>query len=558
MKNSFKFPQLAVDDLLFEYIDDPEADIFLRQDLKKHWNVVDWDFAKEEIIGQIRDIFPAGNVSIAWCGWSAQAKKIFSEVSIVFSTEKIEWYLLSNDENITVSSDDIPIKKIPLDSWAPENFILTINVERYCPQIFYSFNVSCNTIFVSPFTDQYCSARMRELGHDSMITWLKNLNEDIENNRIVIFVALRHGNFPSIEHIANELRQVPGVKVYAIYLEPDVPVDVYDNVYICNYSLALLSELLALLPPIVVYLQAHASWAYLSQLINAINPQLKVVQEVYDWMGAFISDEKLFAQEGVFSSQQISLMQKSEDYICNHLHGYIYKDNGAWMQQRVKESRTPAVKIFPCPSLSYLHKPHSPQNSFPIKLVYAGQVSHRQQPKKIFGDMYYMPLVKDLTCQGFHLTIYNALSHGKKYPPELYKEYLDEEKASPLFEFKKGIPMPGIIEALNGKYHYGLLAYYFEDDLGVGSDHLKGTMASKLFTYLAAGLPVIVSEQFEYMAKIVLDDGIGVVVSRNDLRDLTSVVEQIDYAEMLGNINYAQKKYSMSSQISGLQKLLMI
>jgi len=560
MKNSFSSnPRVRIDDLAFTYIDDPKLEAFLHHEIEKWWNVVDWNVAKEEIINRVRGILlSTENAAIAWCGWSVQAREMFNEIIELFASEDVEWYLLSNETEAEadVSAEKTPIKRTSLDTWKAENFLLTINVERHCPEIFHSRQASYDAAFLSPFTDEKCAARMWESSLGAMEEFLKKLSNDLETNKVIIFIALRHGNFPSIEHIAKGLRSVPNIKVYGVYLESDIPDGVYDNSFTCHCSLALLAEILDCLPPLVVYLQAHASWAYLSQFIKIINNQLKVVQEVYDWMGAFITDEKLFVQEGAFSTQQIGVIRKAEDYICNHLHGYLYKDNGAWMKKRVKESHTPALKIYPCPSSGYLHKPTAPQSDSPIKLVYAGQISHRHQSQRIFGDMYYMPVIKDLTNQGFHLTIYNALHHSRKYPAELYKEYYSEAKISPLFEFKKGIPMPEIIDELNGKYHYGLIAYYFEDDLGVGMNHLKGTMASKLFTYLSAGLPVIVSEQFEYMAEIVSGEGIGLVVSRNDLQGLTNLLSHVKYKEVLENVRYAQKKYSMDMQIPKLKKML--
>jgi glycosyltransferase involved in cell wall biosynthesis len=249
-------------------------------------------------------------------------------------------------------------------------------------------------------------------------------------------------------------------------------------------------------------------------------------------------------------------MKESEDYIRNFSDGYIYKDDGSWMKDKVRNSSSPSLKIYPCPPLAYLKEPKEPEKNAVIKLVYAGQVSHERQSKKIFGDMYYIPVIKDLTNQGFHVTVYNAVQNTRRHPLELYQEYLDEADNSDLFEFKSGIPMPDILDELHGKYHFGLIAYYFEDDLHVGKDHIKGTMASKLFTYLASGMPVIVSDQFEYMAKIVESEGIGIVVARNDLQNLARLLDSFDYQEMLDNVLLAQQKYNIDSKIPEIMELL--
>ena len=547
--------RMKINDLLFPHIDNSDLVEYLHHEISASWEPVDWCIAEKAVLSRINDLFSEEKpVHIAWYGWTKRAQKIFNRASALFSGKNIQWFLVSDSSEIPIETR--LIERISFSTWSSRDFQLTINMDRHCPAEFQSFKELCGAGFFSPFIDNTCNALMWDAGLLSISQWLEKLKEDLKANRVIVFVALRHGNFPTIEHVAKGLREVSGVKAYGIYIESEIPDDVYDVAISCNDSLGLFAELLCRLPPLTIYLQAHARWAYLSQFIRAANSELKIVQEVYDWMGAFIADEQLVSHEGVFSPQQVKLMLQSEDFICRHIDGYIYKDGGAWMNNKVKRSIAPSLKIYPCPPASYFEAPIHPRNNAGIKLVYAGQISHKRQSKKIFGDMYYMPLIKDLTGQGFRLTLYNAVHHSRKHPAEYYKEYIDEAENSELFEFKKGIPMPGIINELNGRYHYGLIAYYFENDLRVGENHLKGTMASKLFTYLAAGIPVILSEQLEYMAEIVEKEGFGIVVSKGEIQSLADVLAKVNYIEMLENVRHAQEKYSIEAQLPKLCKML--
>ena len=55
-------------------------------------------------------------------------------------------------------------------------------------------------------------------------------------------------------------------------------------------------------------------------------------------------------------------------------------------------------------------------------------------------------------------------------------------------------------------------------------DHINGTMASKLFTYIASGIPVIISKELEYMSRFVVENGIGIVLSQDEMSALSTVL----------------------------------
>jgi hypothetical protein len=545
---------VCIDDLKFPYIINPGLDKFLRKELKNAWAVKDWQQMRLEVCSEVDNLLMnGGKKNIAWHGESPQAYLVFCDLLKKYKHEGLKWFWIARE--LGAIDNQLGAKNITVNDWKANGFGLTVVADHDAAKVFKSDKPADKNI-ISPFSDKDCQIRAWNANFRNAEKFAEKINTEVIDNKVVVFIALRHGNFPSIEHIANSLKQISGVKVYGLYLEPDTPGNVYDDIFSCNYSLGLLAEVLRRLSPVSIYLQAHARWAYLGQFVKSINKDLRVIQEVYDWMGAFISDERLFSDEGVFTLDQISLMQQAEDYICHSSDGYLYKDDGPWMKERVNESKCPSIKLYPGPPSRFYKTPVEPIESDVVKLVYAGQVSHVRQSRKIFGDMYYMPLLKDLTGQGFHVTIYNAVQNSRRTPAELYKEYLDEAVNNELFEFNDGVPMPEILDELHGIYHYGLIAYYFDDDLHVGVDHLRGTMASKLFTYIASGLPVIVSEEFGYMARIVETEGIGIVVGKKDLKNLTPVLAACDYNELLNNIMAAREKYSIESKIPEIMELL--
>jgi hypothetical protein len=379
-----------------------------------------------------------------------------------------------------------------------------------------------------------------------------------EGSDAVIFLAVTQGSFPSIEYIAEAIKCQRHVKVLGIYVMSHPPTDVYDDTIFCGGSLYVLAEILKQLPSKRIYLQAHGRWSYLSQFIKSVNPCIGVIHEVYDWMESFIGNRNVFISDGLFTDIEMQMILESEKYIRNHTDGYIYKDGGEWMRHKVETSRSPSIQVLPCAPMRLMKKPESRLIPQRPKLVYAGQVRNNISSKRIFGDLDYIELVRELTGQGAYVTVYNSVFYSRVHPVELYDEYVKEAENNDLFDFMSGIPVQKIINEMHGRFDYGMLLYYFEDNLSVGKNHLKGTMASKLFTYLASGIPVLVSEELDYMASFVKKHGVGIVLSRNQIPFLIDVLSHTDYEGLLQNVQEAQTKYNMERYLPRICDLLRV
>ena len=96
---------------------------------------------------------------------------------------------------------------------------------------------------------------------------------------------------------------------------------------------------------------------------------------------------------------------------------------------------------------------------------------------------------------------------------DFFGDYQALAAEAPRFSLRAWMPQARLLAELHGRFDFGLLLYPFPADLAVGRDHLRGALASKLFAYLAAGLPVLVSEELEYMATLVREHGIGLVLA---------------------------------------------
>ena len=400
------------------------------------------------------------------------------------------------------------------------------------------------------------SDKERVVRKDLSVFIRKIVKAEKHGKDIVLFIAVNQGSCPSIEYVAKGLGEQENRYVSGIYLRSEPPIGVYDNAVSCKGSLWMLAELICRIPVKTIYLQAHARWSFLSQFIKAIKPDIFVIQEVYDWMGAYIGDKRIFINEGVFSEAEIRLMQESEQYIRNNNYAFIYKDGGKWMRQIIETSKAHSLQILPCPPIKWMIKPLLRNAAKRTRLVFAGQVATNKSSMRFFGDTDYLPIFRDLTCQNLSVTVFNNVFYSKVFPDEYYSEYIQEAEKNMFFEFRTGLPMPEIIDKISGQYDYGLIISNIQQDLVVGKDHINGTISSKLFTYIASGIPVIVSKEFEYMSEFVAENGIGIVVAQDEISHLGEILAAADYDQMISNVIKTQQSYNIERYIPQICDLL--
>jgi hypothetical protein len=383
------------------------------------------------------------------------------------------------------------------------------------------------------------------------------LQQANQTGRTVLFVAVHRENFPTLGYLVHGLRE-QGLRAFGVYLMPDIDESQpapFEDCTSCRGSLGMLAEIILRVPNVTVYLQAHATRVFLSQLLHALRPELHVFQEVYDWMDAFVppEHEAVFEQEKVFTRPEIELMRASEQYVRTHTSGFIYKDGGTPLAQLLAASTVPSVQLMPCPPQSFQLQPLPPPAG-PVRLAHAGGLRSAGS-SRAFADIYTMPLYRDLLAQGCHVTVFPSAVNPNGFQAA-FGDYQRLAAEHPRAHFREHLPLRELIAALHGSFHYGMLLYHFNPDLIVGQRHLRGALASKLFVYWAAGLPALVSEELQYMATLVRETGAGLVVRRTELATLGERLADVDYAALQARVVAAQERYHIERFLPAVTALL--
>lgn len=392
---------------------------------------------------------------------------------------------------------------------------------------------------------------------ERVVEFTDKLQAASRSGRAMLFVAVHRENFPTLGYLVHGLRE-QGVRAFGVYLMSSVdetqPAP-FEDCTSCHGSFGALSELLLRAPAVTLYLQAHAQRVFLSQFVHALRPELRVFQEVYDWMDAFVdpAHEAVFEQEGVFTRPEIELMRASERYVRTRTSGFIYKDGGTPLRQLLAESTVPSVQLMPCPPRSFQLAPQ-PAPTGPLRLAHAGGL-RSSGASRAFADLYAAPLYRDLLAQGCEVTVFPSAVGANGFEAA-FGDYRRLALEHPRAQLREHLELRELISALHGQFHYGILLYHFNPALVVGQRHLRGALASKLFVYWAAGLPVLVSEELEYMATLVHETGAGVVVKRSELATLAERLQSVDYQALQARVVAAQQRYHIERFLPAVSRLL--
>lgn len=406
--------------------------------------------------------------------------------------------------------------------------------------------------------DPACSAHVREL---LRARWQPSTDDAVAAARVaarartgaIVFVAVHHGNFPSLEFLAPALR-ARGLTTLAIYLQGEEVGEGFDHTERCGGSLSRLTALLRALPAdTAIYLQAHARWVWLGQLVAAVAPQLRLVQEIWDWMDAFVEPGRAqdFVDDGVFSHAELALMRNAESWVRQHAHAVVHKHGGHEQPAWPRDAAAREFRIMPCPPKAW-SRPPLRREPGPWRLVHVGQIKSQHAPARVFGDLQLAPLFQQWTRQGLYVGAYPGVTPVG----DALVDYELLERRDHAFTLHRHRSIAQLVTALHGAHDYGLLLYPFPRELAVGRAHLRTALASKLFTYVAAGLPVLVSPELAYMAELVERHGIGVVIEARDHARLRERLDAIDYLQLQRAVAAAQSEFHIERFVPEIVELL--
>lgn len=314
----------------------------------------------------------------------------------------------------------------------------------------------------------------------------------------------------------------------------------------CRQSLQMWLALVNSLQPDVIYVHDQFTTCNIvATVTKLLFPQCVVIFEPYDWLRLFFADPKLMCSEWYWSKDEFSVAMAAESECLAWYDGIVSKEE----PNAVSRIAPHAISFLPY--IAYKSMRHSKRrfNGGKPSLVWAGSIISSQASSVLFGDNKILPIFKRISNQEYSIQIITGHDDMEAFAKAL-PEYALYVESNPTARFIPGMGRTDLIDWLSQHGDYGLL---LAGDASEARQYgMATTFASKLITYLAAGLPVIVSNEFEYCAALVRKWGVGIVVSQSEIDNLHSVIAHVRYEVLKFNIRIWQQQESLDRHIENL------
>lgn len=181
-----------------------------------------------------------------------------------------------------------------------------------------------------------------------------------------------------------------------------------------------------------------------------------------------------------------------------------------------------------------------------IHIVYAGGVYGSDADQGHFGNMKFFPLIETLSRQQLHFHIYPSPS----IRPTAKKEYQQVAEENPYFHFHESVAQPILAKTLS-QYHFGIIPFFHSGTTRSTVKRERGT-SLKLFNFLEAGLPVLVSEDTEFQHWLLKRYGAAIPINDQSIHQARQLIEAESYPELMKSVLQNREKAMLGANIPRL------
>ncbi|MBU1231074.1 MAG: hypothetical protein KKA55_00820 [Proteobacteria bacterium] len=187
----------------------------------------------------------------------------------------------------------------------------------------------------------------------------------------------------------------------------------------------------------------------------------------------------------------------------------------------------------------------------PASLVFAGGiVPYRIASTRGHENHIMDPLIETICGAGLGLGFVVNQNARNMFWDE-HAHYIDFQRQYPRFSFEPGVPffeLPGKISRHN-------FAVYWENVRAstYNSKHFAINMATKVFSYLEAGLPVIVHTEAPYIREFTADAGCGLVYELDRMDLIPDLVASCDHEALRAGVRAFRETHDNSGAVGPLE-----
>jgi len=374
-------------------------------------------------------------------------------------------------------------------------------------------------------------------------TQLANIPERGSQKRIVFVNARDRRIFDdNIIGYLKSLGRYQLIQVQMDRLESVRDTSCYDMTLSARNGIGLCLNILEHLQPDLIYVQEHYSSGNFLPLIPALAfPGLPVVGEFYDFLGLIFDDPYILSRDSYWREKDVQLGMDAERWCIENLGGIVTKESGGLLKEYLAGANYLEVQ----PHLaraSFVERQTSPEQ--PLRLVWAGAIAPSHLSSAIIGNNQLIDVFSELVELGFSVTAFSSCPDWATLESQ-YPDYLELAK-SENFKILPRIPQQELIVRMANEFDYGIAFGRLKEGHQQGLSN-KITVSGKIFSYVAAGLPILVADYYEVMGEWVEKYDLGVLVNPDQLDCLPEILAQHNYLETVENIYRYRNQHNLDA-----------
>ncbi len=351
-----------------------------------------------------------------------------------------------------------------------------------------------------------------------------------------------HTFFISLRDLAPEVRAVfPGI---------------FDAVVQLPRNHAILQQLVSRLRTDVLHVHCNMFEYDLGRAVIEARGEAICVCELSDITTCYGTPEVLAE---VTSAEEAGLDYAMERYICHHADGLIYQfDDGVQGVLRDRHGALPPAMQFqpwPCPEFSDHAREHRLSlKDGVLRCVFPGNTPSISEthPATLYPSRGLYQSAQILCAGGMGLEVLVDPSKPIDVLDPRMQPWHDISKRYRHFRLRHGLPPHRLSERLR-RYDFGVILFHLDlATLRVRPEKLALQTANKFFAFIEAGLPILVSAEMEYMARIVEENGIGLAIATAELESTPERARALDWEKTADNVRDYAERHSMERHIHDL------
>ena len=401
------------------------------------------------------------------------------------------------------------------------------------------FNVMSDIAYNNPIYNEKkfkIAIKEHKLNSEDLIdNFIKKVNKESNFNKTIVFIAGKC--YPMMARQAAFLRK-SGFKTFLISMgnindnDAELLVDSFDEIIHNCLFFPILGKILKKINPGFYHVQCWM-WNYtLGKFVLENKGKSKVISEFYDVTGMYSKRSKL---KLAFWNKIVDLDFFCEKFIFENSDGIIHRyKQKIFLEYSKKYNRNKNILEFQQYPVNFNQQVSKSKK----RLVYCGNIigpKDKRHPRKLFPTSGMFDAFKQLISQDYEINVYLPIStvgidKHNSWLIDLTKKYPKN------FFIYNTLPIQKLIKEIS-KYDFGInLSIMDKSKSDLSNLTFNGGMGTKLYTFLEAGLPVLVNKEYSYMSELLEKNNIGMGISSEDIIKTNKILRKVDIKNLKSNV----------------------